>query len=131
AELDRIAGNFTPAIAAAEKAPGIAPAPGPVPAAAAPPAVPTGTPRPHQKPEDVPSGSGMNKVEVAEGKDLRVRFYGRRCIHARHCVLQAPLVFKANTPGEWIFPDAMSTDTVLRVAYLCPSGAIQFDRKDG
>jgi CDGSH-type Zn-finger protein len=25
----------------------------------------------------------------------------------------------------------MSTDTVVRVAYLCPSGAIQFDRKDG
>jgi len=53
----------------------------------------------------------MNKVEVAEGKDLRVRFYGRRCIHSRYCVLWAPNVFKANTPGEWIFPDAMSTDT--------------------
>jgi CDGSH-type Zn-finger protein/uncharacterized Fe-S cluster protein YjdI len=68
---------------------------------------------------------------VAEGKDLRVRFYGKRCIHARYCVLWAPKVFKANTPGEWIFPDAMSTDTVLRVAYSCPSGASQFDRRDG
>jgi CDGSH-type Zn-finger protein/uncharacterized Fe-S cluster protein YjdI len=93
--------------------------------------VPTTQPREPQKAKDIPSGAGMNKVEVAEGKDLRVRFYGKRCIHARYCVLWAPKVFKANTPGEWIFPDAMSTDTVLRVAYACPSGAIQFDRKDG
>jgi CDGSH-type Zn-finger protein/uncharacterized Fe-S cluster protein YjdI len=93
--------------------------------------MPAGQPRPAQKPQDIPSGAGMNKVEVAEGNDLRIRFYGRRCIHARYCVLWAPKVFKANTPGEWIFPDAMSTDTVLRVAHACPSGAIQFDRKDG
>jgi CDGSH-type Zn-finger protein/uncharacterized Fe-S cluster protein YjdI len=134
--LDRIAANFGPLDAAAAAMP---PAP-PKPASAAvpsvghpavPPQVPTSAPRPPQKPQDIPSGSGINKVEVAEGKDLRVRFYGRRCIHARFCVLWAPAVFKANTPGEWIFPDAMSTDTVLRVAYACPSGAIQFDRKDG
>jgi CDGSH-type Zn-finger protein/uncharacterized Fe-S cluster protein YjdI len=73
----------------------------------------------------------MGKVEIAEGRDVRVRFYGRRCIHARFCVLRAPTVFKANTPGEWIFPDTTSVDTVVRVAYACPSGAIQFDRLDG
>jgi CDGSH-type Zn-finger protein/uncharacterized Fe-S cluster protein YjdI len=110
--LDKIAGNFGPALAADGQ----------------PAALPS---RPAQRPEDIPSGSGMNKVEVAEGKDLRIRFYGRRCIHSRFCVLRAPDVFKANTPGEWIFPDAMATEAVVRVAYACPSGAIQFDRKDG
>jgi CDGSH-type Zn-finger protein/uncharacterized Fe-S cluster protein YjdI len=150
--LDRIAANFGPALAMRPRramAPGQAPppsvlsarqppmsatqpqAPIPAPTGLAVGGIPPGQPRPQQKPQDVPSGSGMNRVEVAEGEDLRVRFYGKRCIHARHCVLIAPYVFKANTPGEWIFPDAMSTETTVRVAYLCPSGAIQFDRKDG
>jgi CDGSH-type Zn-finger protein/uncharacterized Fe-S cluster protein YjdI len=92
-------------------------------------AVPTTPPAP-PKPDDLPSGAGR-KVEVAEGKTLTVRFEGKRCIHARHCVLEAPNVFKANTPGDWIFPDAMDTESVVRVAYECPSGAIRFARKDG
>ena len=82
------------------------------------------------KADDLPSGAGR-KVEVAEGRDLTIRFEGKRCIHARFCVLGAPTVFKANTPGEWIFPDAMATDAVVRIAYACPSGAIQYSRKDG
>jgi CDGSH-type Zn-finger protein/uncharacterized Fe-S cluster protein YjdI len=78
----------------------------------------------------LPSGAGR-RIEVAEGKDLTVRFEGKRCIHSRHCVLEAPRVFRANTPGEWIFPDAMDTEAVVRIAYECPSGAIRFARKDG
>ena len=84
AKLDKIAGNFPPVLAAA--APATQPAaqaPPPAAKTAAPAGVPTNQPHPPQKPQDVPSGAGMNKVEVAEGKDLRVRFYGRRCIHAR------------------------------------------------
>jgi CDGSH-type Zn-finger protein/uncharacterized Fe-S cluster protein YjdI len=132
AGLDKICATFTAAIAAGDPADAaaakVAPAPGqPI----VPAGVPTAQPRPPQKPQDVPSGSGMNRVEVADGKDLRIRFYGKRCIHARHCVLLTPTVFKANTPGEWIFPDAMDTEAVVRVAYVCPSGAIQYDRKDG
>src|SRR5205085_2424373 len=88
AALDRIAAKFGPALDAAS-AGATLPAAGTASvataakagAAAAPAGVPTSQPRPQQKPQDVPSGSGMNKVEVAEGKDLRVRFYGKRCIH--------------------------------------------------
>ncbi len=86
-------------------------------------------PKPKPKADDLPSGSG--DFEIAEGRDIRVRFSGKRCIHARFCVLGAPTVFRANTPGEWICPDTQPVEAVVRIAYNCPSGAIQYDRKDG
>ena len=70
-------------------------------------------------------------VEIAAGRDLTVRFEGRRCIHSRHCVLDAPAVFLANTPGAWIHPDAMPADALVAVALSCPSGAIRYQRTDG
>ncbi len=82
------------------------------------------------KPDDLPSKQSPD-VEVAEGKDMAINFDSARCIHARFCVLGAPAVFKANTPGEWIFPDEMSADALTRIAYNCPSGAITYTRKDG
>ena len=84
---------------------------------------------PAAKPDDLPSHEG--NVEIAEGRDMTLRFDGERCIHARFCVLGAPKVFMANTPGEWIFPDAMPVDDLVRIAYNCPSGAITYTRKDG
>jgi CDGSH-type Zn-finger protein/uncharacterized Fe-S cluster protein YjdI len=70
------------------------------------------------------------QIETAEGKDITVKFEGKRCIHARHCVLDAPSVFKANTPGKWIYPDTVSQEHLIAVAHNCPSGAIQYERKD-
>ncbi len=71
------------------------------------------------------------QVEVARGRNLTVLFEARRCIHARHCVLDAPGVFKANTPGEWIYPDTISAEALVGVAHNCPSGAIRYARHDG
>lgn len=71
------------------------------------------------------------KVEVVEGSKLTLLFEGRRCIHSRHCVLDAPRVFLANTPGDWIYPDAMSAEALVAVAHSCPSGAIRYERHDG
>jgi CDGSH-type Zn-finger protein/uncharacterized Fe-S cluster protein YjdI len=71
------------------------------------------------------------RVEIAEGKALTLLFEARRCIHSRHCVLDAPSVFKANTPGAWIDPDAISTEALVGVALSCPSGAIRMQRRDG
>jgi CDGSH-type Zn-finger protein/uncharacterized Fe-S cluster protein YjdI len=71
------------------------------------------------------------KVEVANGRDVTIRFNASRCIHSRHCVLDAPMVFKANTPGDWITPDAMPVADLVAVAHNCPSGAIQYERHDG
>ena len=70
-------------------------------------------------------------VEVARGRHLSVHFEARRCIHSRHCVLDAPSVSKANTPGQWIYPDTVSAEALVGVALSCPSGAIRFVRHDG
>ncbi len=70
-------------------------------------------------------------VETAVGKALTIHFEAKRCIHARFCVLQAPSVFKANTPGEWLYPDTMDAERLAAVAELCPSGAITYERHDG
>ena len=70
-------------------------------------------------------------VEVAVGSKLDIHFDGKRCIHSRQCVLGAPGVFLANTPGEWIRPDAMDAEDLAAIARRCPSGAITYKRKDG
>ena len=70
-------------------------------------------------------------VEVAIGTDITIRFEAKRCIHARFCVLQAPMVFLANVAGEWIFPDNLDADHLVAVAENCPSGAITYSRHDG
>lgn len=78
-----------------------------------------------------PVAEPQPSVEIARGKTLTVLFEGKRCVHSRHCVLDAPAVFKANTPGEWIFPDQLSTEALIEVAHKCPSGAIRYERSDG
>jgi CDGSH-type Zn-finger protein/uncharacterized Fe-S cluster protein YjdI len=80
---------------------------------------------------DAPSESSP-EVEVAEGRDVVISFSAKRCIHARHCVLGEPGVFKANVVGPWIAPDdATATENLVGVARACPSGAITYRRKDG
>ena len=72
------------------------------------------------------------EIEVAEGRDIIIRFEAKRCIHARFCVLQQPGVFKANVKGEWIVPDdATTTEGLVATSQACPSGAIQYSRRDG
>jgi CDGSH-type Zn-finger protein/truncated hemoglobin YjbI/uncharacterized Fe-S cluster protein YjdI len=68
--------------------------------------------------------------EVAAGEHIRVRFDAKLCIHSRFCVLQAPAVFKANTPSPWIFPDAAPANKLAAVARNCPSGAISYESDD-
>ncbi len=79
----------------------------------------------------VTAAPAASPIEIAKGKAVTVLFEARRCIHSRHCVLDAPSVFKANTPGEWIYPDTVSAETVVGVAHNCPSGAIRYQRHDG
>lgn len=101
-----------------------APAPGPAIGSPAP--LP---PQPAPAHDAPPAANGT--IEVAEGEALTILFDGQRCIHARFCVTGAPGVFKANTPGEWIFPDATDAETLVGIARACPSGAIRYARKDG
>lgn len=70
-------------------------------------------------------------VETVTGKSATIEFDGRRCIHARQCVLGEPGVFKANVQGPWIDPDAASPEALVRIAMTCPSGAVHVTRHDG
>jgi CDGSH-type Zn-finger protein/uncharacterized Fe-S cluster protein YjdI len=78
-----------------------------------------------------PASTVVDGVELVEGRELTLHYDGKRCIHARHCVLGQPKVFKANVQGPWLDPDAASTEAMVTVAHLCPSGAISYVRKDG
>ncbi len=66
-----------------------------------------------------------------DGKDIEITFDDRLCIHARECVTTLPRVFVANAPGAWIHPDQAPAEEIAAVAHSCPSGAIQYRRKDG
>lgn len=79
-------------------------------------------------PEPQPQDDGS---EVIPGPDVDIVYDGKRCIHARHCVLGQPGVFRANTPGAWIHPDAATPEALVTVAQMCPSGAIRYRRHDG
>ena len=79
----------------------------------------------------VPLPVVVDGVESIEGTALTLIYEGRRCIHSRHCVLEEPGVFKANVVGPWIDPDATTTEGLVTVAHMCPSGAIRYARKDG
>ena len=70
-------------------------------------------------------------IEQVEGEKLTLRFDGKRCIHARFCVTGAPTVFLANVQGPWIHPDTMEVERLVDIAHACPSGAIQYRRRDG
>ena len=80
---------------------------------------------------ELPQAAAGDVPEVAEAPGIALRFDGRRCIHSRHCVLDAPTVFLANTPGAWLHPEATTVEHCVRVAHSCPSGAITYERRDG
>ena len=129
--LSRAASPDEPApVAAAAAVAAPAPAAARVAAAApapAPAATTTNAPR-QGPPMPQPLGHG---VQLIPGAAIDIVYSGRRCIHSRHCVLGLPGVFKANVEGPWIDPDAASTEQLLTVAHMCPSGAIQYRRHDG
>lgn len=54
----------------------------------------------------------------------------QRCIHAEECVRGLPQVFNtARRP--WIQPEQASPDQIAAVIERCPTGALQYIRKDG
>jgi CDGSH-type Zn-finger protein/uncharacterized Fe-S cluster protein YjdI len=70
-------------------------------------------------------------VEEYRGEAITVRFDGRRCIHARNCVLGRPDVFVPNADGAWIKPDNANAETMAGIVLSCPSGALSYERLDG
>ncbi|MDZ4690359.1 ferritin-like domain-containing protein [Terricaulis sp.] len=73
----------------------------------------------------------VDGAEVVAGEAVEITFNGKLCIHSRFCVTGAPRVFLANVQGPWIHPDDMDAEELMAVARECPSGAIQYRRRDG
>ena len=78
-----------------------------------------------------PATQIVDGVEVVDGEKVQIRFNAKLCIHSRFCVTGAPKVFLANVEGPWIHPDDMDGEELMAVARECPSGAIQYRRRDG
>lgn len=71
-----------------------------------------------------------DKRHAFETDAIEVTWSQRRCIHAAECVRRLPRVFQ---PGEqpWIKLDRGEADAVAKVVELCPTGALQYVRRDG
>ena len=65
-----------------------------------------------------------------EGKDILARLENESCIHAEVCVHGLPEVFDRHG-RPWIEPDQADADRVAGVVMRCPTGALQFERRDG
>ncbi len=61
---------------------------------------------------------------------IDVTYDVQRCIHAAECVRGLPQVFDT-TRRPWIQPEQASPDQVAAVIERCPTGALQYARKDG
>ncbi len=61
---------------------------------------------------------------------INVTFDARRCIHSRKCIRSLPEVFDVEK-RPWIQLDKADAGRVAEVVTRCPTGALQFRRKDG
>lgn len=68
--------------------------------------------------------------KVYRGTDVEVSFDLDLCIHIGECLRGQSAVFKLNR-RPWVLPDQASADVVADVVLRCPSGALQFRRRDG
>ena len=69
-------------------------------------------------------------IHQYSGEEIEVSYDVLRCTHARECVERLPEVFD---PDErpWIDPDNADVDDLAGVIMQCPTGALQFERRDG
>lgn len=81
--------------------------------------------------DDSAKSSAKENCEVVASTQIKMSFEANKCMHARHCVTELPNVFKANTPGEWLYPDQCAPDLLEAVIRECPSGALKYERLDG
>jgi CDGSH-type Zn-finger protein/uncharacterized Fe-S cluster protein YjdI len=60
---------------------------------------------------------------------ITVSFDPERCIHFAECVRGLPEVFDT-AKRPWVQPDRSHPDRVAEVVMRCPTGALQFERRD-
>ena len=71
-----------------------------------------------------------SKIFRYESGDIVVTYELGRCIHARECVHGLPAVFNPDRK-PWVNTGAASAAEIARVVERCPTGALQYQRKDG
>lgn len=69
-------------------------------------------------------------TSVYEGKSIRIIYDRKLCIHAGECGRGSKTLFDIHR-DPWCSPDAVSSDEAMAVVSRCPTGALQFERKDG
>jgi len=69
------------------------------------------------------------RLQTYESDDIVVTFDPNRCIHSGVCVLGLPTVFDVGRK-RWVRPELASADEVALQVERCPSGALQYERKD-
>jgi uncharacterized Fe-S cluster protein YjdI len=62
--------------------------------------------------------------------DIVVSFDDQRCRHFAECVNGLPVVFDVGR-RPWIDPTAAPADVIAEIIERCPSGALQYRRRDG
>lgn len=70
-----------------------------------------------------------NQYKAYSGENIEVHFHAKRCIHAAECVGGLPQVFDVKK-RPWITPDEATADEIAQVVERCPSGALEYVRKD-
>ena len=69
------------------------------------------------------------KIFTYESDEIEVTWDQVKCIHAKECVHGLPGVFNIDEK-PWIQPGKAAADTIAEVIHQCPSGALQYARKD-
>ncbi len=71
-----------------------------------------------------------NTYKLYSGENIDVKFHAKRCLHAAQCVKGLSEVFDVKK-RPWISPDQAPADEVAKVIERCPSGDLEYVRKDG
>lgn len=70
------------------------------------------------------------RIQQYDSESLTVTFDPNLCIHAARCLQGEPNVFDVRR-RKWIELELGETDSIAETVERCPSGALQFQRKDG
>lgn len=70
------------------------------------------------------------KIHHYEAADITISYERRRCTHALDCIRGQPKVFDM-TRRRWIDATQASADDIALTIERCPTGALQYRRKDG
>jgi CDGSH-type Zn-finger protein/uncharacterized Fe-S cluster protein YjdI len=62
--------------------------------------------------------------------EVTLRYDGKLCIHARHCIVDASAV-PVGDGGSWLHAKSVPVAEGVAIARSCPSGAITYERHDG